>query len=381
MARGELRVGLLTTHDTNIGDDFIREGLLEVIRVSAGGRRIALTQVDKHKPHTVYPRWHPIRQLYRDGFVPRPHTGRLRSYAERWLPPLGHSRLDGCDVIIQCGTPIIWEGCAHSEWARLIWRDVMARLARRGTPILNLGGGSCYPLERVPSSLIGSADEAFVRLMLQACSLTTVRDGLAGTLLGSVGPNPQLLCCPALLAAGAYAQPVRPGRKVLVNYMRGGGHFDWGQGIDAVAWERTMRDVVSALRHDGWQVLFLAHNETERELAATIWPGLPRALPGTPQEYFDLVRDASFGVFNRMHAAVSAAGLGIPSVAIGTDSRNFMVRQLGLAALYVKEATRDRILSTIDEIIHTRDAESSRLLELRNTTASAYARILGTVLR
>jgi hypothetical protein len=68
----------------------------------------------------------------------------------------------------------------------LIWRDVLARLARQGVPVLNLGGGSCYPFERCPTTLYGSPDEKFIRLMLDTAQLTTVRDRLAQQLFGSL---------------------------------------------------------------------------------------------------------------------------------------------------------------------------------------------------
>lgn len=367
-----LRLGLLTTLGRNIGDDFIREGLIHVVRRLAPDRALRCVAVNKHEPHTVYPRLHPIRLCYAKGFRPYRNTGPLRRQIERWLPPLGFSRFDTCDLVLQCGTPVIWEGCRDSEWARLIWRDVLARLARRGTTLLNLGGGTCYPWERRPATLLRNPDEAFVRLMLEAARVTTTRDSLTSALFATLGYKTRQICCPALLVAQAHVRPAEPTRKVLVNYMHAGGHYDWGQGIAATVWEQTIRQVLDHLLAQGWKPLLLAHDPSELALAAKLWPDVPRVCPRSAREYFEVVRDAAFGVFNRMHASVAIAGLGIPSVAAGTDTRNLMVASLGLPVFYVKEATPARMLTAINELASHRDAESRRLLTLRESTLNGY---------
>ena len=367
-----MKIGLVTTLNTNIGDDFIREGILHCIRKIIPEKKLELVLLNKHQPHTVYPSWHPIRKLYREEFKPRRKTKTLRWLAERWLPPLGHTVFDDCDVLLQCGTPVIWDGCRHSEWARFIWRDVLARLAHAGKPLLNLGGGAGYPWLRQPETLIGNPDEEFIRLMLTAAQLTTVRDRLAQKLFGSLGQDVPQICCPALLTAQAYVAPAKPTRKVLVNYMPGAGFSDFGQGIDAKLWEETMCKIVTHLEQLGWQPLLLAHNATELAAAEKLWPQLPRVCPGSLREYFEVARDAAFGVFNRMHASVAVAGLGIPSVAVGTDARMLMVESVGSQFCFVKDATPERMFAVIDDLLRNRERESERLLALREATLQAY---------
>jgi len=122
----------------------------------------------------------------------------------------------------------------------------------------------------------------------------------------------------------------------------------------------------------GWEPLFLAHNLKELALAADIWPNLPRICPASVRDYFEIARDAAFGVVNRLHASVALAGLGIPSLAVGTDSRNLMVELTGLPVFYVKEAALDRIIATIDYLQSHRDLESRRLLALQEATLTEY---------
>jgi polysaccharide pyruvyl transferase WcaK-like protein len=371
-----MRIGLLTTLETNIGDDFIREGLMHIITHLNSGRSCEYVAVNKHEPHTVYPAWHPIKFCNENKFRPSRMREPLRIRAERYLPPLGLSRFDTCDIILQCGTPVIWEGCRHSEWAKPIWRDVMARLSRKGKPVLNLGGGSSYPCERQPETLVGNPDEEFIGIMLKTACVTTVRDKLAKKLFASLGYEAQHLCCPAMLAGRVFAKPAEPTRKVLINYMSGGGHYDYGQRVDEKVLEMTMSHLVRELRRQGWEPVFIAHNETELRLATQIWQDVPSVLPTDPRDYFEIVRDAAFGIFNRLHASVAAAGLGVPSIAVGTDSRNLMVETLGQPAFYVKEATVDRILAALKTLVSQRDSESRRLLILRENSFELYKDIL-----
>ena len=109
--------------------------------------------------------------------------------------------------------------------------------------------GACYPLDHLPETLLGHPDEEFVRLMLSSSRLTTARDWLAQKLFASVGGRVYQLCCPAILAAQGHAPPAAPTRKVLVNYMAGGGHYDWGQAIDAEACAISPERMVSAQRN------------------------------------------------------------------------------------------------------------------------------------
>jgi hypothetical protein len=371
-----MKLGLFTTINTNIGDDFIREGILRCIRKMVAEDKLDLILLNKHDSHSVYPPWHPIRMFDKKRFKPRWLTKPVRLISEKYLPPFGLTVFEDCDAIIQCGTPVLWSGCRNGEWARLIWRDVFARLSQAGKPLLNLGGGACYPIEQLPETLAGDLDEDFVRLMLKAARLTTVRDQLAYKLFTSVGGTVHQYVCPAVLAAQAYVEPAAPTHKVLINYMAGGGHYDWGQNINPKLWETTMKKTVRHIEQLGWQPFFLAHNRKELNLAAEIWPKLPRACPETVRDYFTIVRDAAFGVFNRMHASVALAGLGIPSVAVGTDSRNFMVDLTGLPVFYVKEATTDRMVATIEFLQANREQESRRLLELHNTTLEQHMNCL-----
>ncbi|MBD0320105.1 MAG: polysaccharide pyruvyl transferase family protein [Gemmatimonadetes bacterium] len=364
--RKPARVGLITTLDTNIGDDFIREGVKRVVAAALDGREIEWVMVNKHHPLTVYPGWHPVRLAER---LPR-GRGKAQRLARTLLHPLPLSRFDGCELVVQCGAPVLWPGCHGSEWAEPLWREVVGRLAARGVPVLNLAAGSCYPWESPAERIDDAADVEYVRRALADCRLTTSRDTLAHRLYASVGGDTPLVRCTAFVAPRGQATD-RDERLVLVNYMAGAGHYDWGQGVDGGGWEATMKTVLERLK-ERHRVAFLCHTQAEYDLAGGLDPSLPRILPRTPREYFEVAARAAGAVCNRLHASVAMAGMGIPSVAIGTDTRLLMVEQVGIPALYVKEATAERVLHELDAGMARAGQTRDRLLAASDETWDAY---------
>lgn len=361
-----LRIGLITTINTNIGDDFIREGIYLVLRQVFRGREVEFVPVNKHRPMTVYPGWHPCRWTE---LLPQ---GRRYAYALAGglLSRLGHSRFDDCDLIIQSGAPFFWPGCHAAEWAEPLWRQVVGRLSRR-LPVLNLAAGSCYAWERQPSGIDDRLDRDYVERILGYCRLTTVRDVLAQKLCASVGTRAPLVRCSAFLAARGRRSALEESGPILINYMPGGGHFDWEQQVDAGAWDKILQEVIRRLqrRH---RLAFLCHNRKEYEAALDLDVNVPRIWPKTSQEYFQAAATAKAALCNRMHAAVGLAGLGIPAIAIGSDTRLLMVAALGLPNYYVKEANADHIEEQLENLISSRNKEKERLLYMQSETFETY---------
>jgi hypothetical protein len=166
----------------------------------------------------------------------------------------------------------------------------------------------------------------------------------------------------------------------MINYMAGAGHYDYGQHIDHRAWRETIIDMVHRFsrRH---KVAFICHDRAERILAESLHlSDVPLFCPHSIEEYCEIACQAKAGVFNRMHACVVFAGLGIPSIGVGVDSRMLMVQEMGLATVYVKEATASDLEQRIDQLLVVADAENERLRVLQQETKQRYMTILETVL-
>lgn len=372
-----MKIGLITTLDTNIGDDLIREGICLVLREVFKGHEIEFVPVNKHQPLTVYPAWHPVHLAKTTRYLPRGRS-RASRWIERFASKLRLSRFDTCDLIVQCGAPVLWPGCHRCEWAEPLWHHVVGRLSRH-IPVLNLAAGSCYPWERQPAHITDPKDAQYLRAILGYCRLTTVRDTLAQHLCASLGTQTPLIPCSAFLAVRDHVGSIQDNGVVFINYMSGGGHYEWNQGIDPSIWRETVKTLIGRLqtRH---RLAFLCHNEAEYDSARDLDQTLPRLWPKTPQEYFALVSEAKVALCNRMHASVGLAGLGIPSISVCTDTRLLMVDAIGLPCLYAKEASVDQLEEGIENLLAHRCQWKERLLSLRSETWNRYVQTVAEAL-
>lgn len=373
-----MKIGLITTLDTNIGDDFIREGICRVLAEIFKGQKIEFISVNKHKPYTVYPAWHPI---HLGDIADRLPVGQklVRQSADYLFSKMGFSRFDDCDLIVQCGAPVFWPGCHNNEWAKPLWKDIIGRLHDR-IPVINLAAGSCYPWERQPDKIDDPKDAQYISSILGYCRLTTVRDRLSQIICKSFGDDVPLIPCTAFLAGmGKVARP-KPESPILINYMVGGGHFEWEQRIDPKQWEKTSGTLIARLkkRHS---LAFLCHDEKEYRIAGELDSTIPRLFPKTVQEYFECISEAKFGICNRMHASVGMAGIGVSSVAICTDTRLLMVSELGVNTHYVKYVNADTLEEEVESAVKALPEEQERLLALQQETWRKYLTVLNEVLQ
>ncbi len=374
-----MKIGLITTVDTNIGDDLIRDGITRSVH-RVVGRGAAYIVINKHDPLTVLGRTNPARLVH---FLPnRGRTRhRLLRNAARRLGPLTASRFHDTDLVIQCGTPQYWPDCRLCEWAPAIWDVAVTRLPTT-TPVLNLAAGSCYAWAAAAEGVELGADAAYINKLTRLCTLTTVRDRLAEDIVASVGGSPLRLPCAAFISGPPPIPTAAPADgPILVNYMAGGGHFAFpdSQSLDPHEWEATMRRVIVELRR-GHKVIMLCHDDREVSLARTVAPGADVLLPRTPDDYWEAVSRAGAGLVNRLHAAVALAGRGIPVIAVGTDTRLLMIEELGTAARFVADVTTESLLADVSSLLLGADAERQRLLGLRAEVERRYDSIIGSAI-
>jgi hypothetical protein len=348
-----MKVGLITTLSTNLGDDFIREGIVYALRHTFPTHQFELVLVNKHEPATIYPLIHPI------GWSRILPTHFMRSVATELLSQLfyrlGRSKLDDCDLIIQCGAPVFFKKCWLTEWSNPIWRHVLGRLSKNKT-VLNLAAGSCYQWEQMPEKISERREQRFIRDILGYCKLTTVRDKLAERVVAPLAGNATYarIPCSAFLAPLAYMPKLYnlsdDDKYVMLNYMAGAGHYDYGLNINHKKWESTVVELTHKLklRH---KVALICHNEAEVALAKALDLDVPIFYPQSIEEYFQIASMAKCGVFNRLHACVGFAGLGIPSVGVGVDSRMLMVREIGLPTHYVKFCTATILETNVNTLL------------------------------
>jgi hypothetical protein len=249
-------------------------------------------------------------------------------------------------------------------------------------PAYNLAAGSCFPWNERESPTLYPQDRRYIADIHGICRATTARDTLAEKLCGDLGLHSELICCAALLSAtreetARYAN-VRNGR-MLVNYMPGGGHYMFGQDIDSGRWESIFRDVLGRFAKR-YEIVFVCHNQKEVDAAKQLDPAAKIVLVPSAEGYHTAAGPADIAFCNRMHASVGLASLGIPSVAVGTDTRLMMVRQIGLPAYFVNDVTADSLEADLESLIARREEETQRLLALKDETFHRYVALLKEVL-
>ncbi len=373
-----IKIGLITTLRKNIGDDMIRKGICLIMEEIYKKNRITFIPINKHIPTTIYPSWHPVNwlKIYNG-------TGKrvLYKYAGKIFYNFGFSRFDKCNLIIQCGTPVLEINCHRTAWSDIIWNQVIKRLHKRVTTF-NIAAGSWYHLKNLPAKIPDLEDEKYLKAILSYCQLNTVRDRLAQKLCSGLGYEVERLPCTGFLAPEGIIKS-SPGKgTILINPMSLAGHKNWGNANLKTTWKGILEQLIDRLkkRH---RLAFICHDEKEVSFSRILDPSIPFFLPRTLQEYSTLINDANVktALCNRMHAPVFLAGMGIPSVAVNTDSRLQMVEELNLPCFYPLDINTEILEDHLENLLTTFDREKERLLTLKKDTWNKYKELFLCILK
>jgi len=364
-----VKTGILTTINTNIGDDFIRIGIENVINSLRRGKVTKFTYVNKHHPESILT----PKNIFQTILNLPSFKGKQR-FINLFYSNFNHSFniFKKQDLIIQSGAPVLWPNCFNSEWNIPFWYETAGKLHNQ-IPVLNLAAGSCYPWEN-QKGFLDERELIFAKEIGSFCSLTTTRDKLAHKLFNEADTANHLIPCSAFLVNSEFKN-TETGKYILINYMHAGGHFDWNQHIDSRLWENTMKEVILTLRQQH-EVRFICHNQKEYDLAAALNPEIKIHFPKNIEEYMECIKNAKAGINNRMHASVAMASFGIPSISVCTDTRLLMLDLLGLPTFYVKNVNAEELISTINNCLENSVSEKSRLFELKRNTFEKYRELL-----
>lgn len=365
-----MKIGFITTINTNIGDDFIRTGIENILYSLKDKSEIKFTYVNKHKPETEILKNSIFGFLYKlPNFKGRRTLIRKFENHYTYLNYFFKNQ----DLIIQSGAPVLWQGCEKNEWALPIWYNAIGKLKGK-MPILNLAAGSCYPWENQKAFYESPAEIQYAKDLGSFCNLTTTRDKLANELFSYCGVDNVLMPCTAFFVDKNFENN-NESRYVLINYMEGGGHFDWGQKIDKEVWEKTIISLISELKKDH-EIRFICHSNEEVKLAKKIAPDLMTCFPQNVEEYLECIKYAKLGINNRMHASVAMASVGVPSISVCTDTRLLMLENIGAKFHYVKDLSEELLINEAKSLIENLKIERVRLFSLKKEKFEQYRQLI-----
>ncbi len=349
---------------------------MEAALKDAFGPEVQIDHFEQHNHFEVYPEDHWLRLMHK---VPHGRFNFVRRYlntpafrARSWSQtlPLKYN------LAVTSGGPNIVPGAHSAAELGLMLHHLNGAFHYRGVPLIDAGVGASFPLEKIPDRLEDPADRAFYSTALGYVARMTVRDVVAEKVVRDLGFEPDLVPCGAIGSGRAFGQ-VQPTwgegcRYVAINFQRVGANTDWGQKVDAAQWKRTMRAVIADIekRHP---VIILAHNVYELRLAAELAPHVKRVLPRTTAEYAQTIATVKAGIVSRIHAAIPLAGIGVPSVVVGADTRMGTIDQFGLPTRYVKQASAEWLIDQLESLISRAEYERHRLIGVRESTLRSYA--------
>lgn len=369
------RIALLSHRGGNIGHDFMAVGMEAALK-DAFGPDVQIDHFEQHNHFEVYPEDHWLRLMHK---VPHGRFNFVRRYlntpvfrARSWPQtlPLKYN------LAVASGGPNIVPGAHRAAELGLMLHHLNGAFHYRGVPLIDAGVGASFPIEKIPDRLEDPADRAFYSTALGYVARMTVRDVVAEKVVRDLGFEPDLIPCGAIGSGRVFGQAQPIGgeiyKYVAINFQRVGANTDWGQNVDAAQWKRTMQAVIADVekRHP---VMILAHNLYELKLAAELAPHVKRVLPTTTAEYVQTISAVKAGIVSRIHAAIPLAGIGVPSVVVGTDTRTGTINQFGLPTRYVKQASAEWLIDQLESLISRAEDERHRLIGLRESTLRSYA--------
>ena len=159
-----------------------------------------------------------------------------------------------------------------------------------------------------------------------------------------------------------------------------GGHYDLRNNFDRERWNKECREMCRKLRGLG-RIVFIAHDKGEQEFMQTLAEPAERvALGGGWREYLDFYAGCAVVVANRVHGSICAAGLGVPAMIIGNDTRARIGEYVGLHVTASAAMIADAISERVSTMLRQRGADQERLLAHREGTLKRYASLVSKAL-
>lgn len=364
-----MKVAFITTIRHNIGDDFVREGIKFILN------KLFLVSpkyyyIHKHIPATVRFGFENLRSL------------KWSERIERFLPDkMIPDKIALADVVVQSGAPLYWyhnERIAsyNNEWYEpLIERRTKLDSSKK---LLNIGVGACQQYNATVNSFLHSPQFLqFVNDFYELCDITITRDKLSRDLLSHEGKEAAMLPCPSIFSSDNNNLQELEGEYIILNYMEGGGHYDFGENINRINWHKTFSDFYNKIKNEE-KIIFCCHNLEEYNLAKKMFPDAYHFYSNRYVDYINLFSKSKFGIVNRVHAAFQLASNFKPSFLIGSDSRARMGELIGVETIFVNDVSTEILLSQYEKLSDQSFQEKFKqnISSLKSEVENSYCEIL-----
>jgi hypothetical protein len=381
-------VAVISTINHNVGDDFVREGILHLLSEVIGSFRTSI--VHKHLPVTVRDNF---EWVHTSGIarllstLPRIREEHVSILLDALPLQPEKDKILSSDLLVQSGAPVYWSipdgaGSHQNEWYGPLIQRRHARV-KDHVPLLNIGAGTCQPFYSDGSEFQNSPKvEAFIEDFFDRCAVTTLRDRLSKRVLNNLGLDAPVIPDPSLFARDRFGiEPAEP-RYAVLNFMKLGGHFEFGQNIDVDRWENEFVEFYRELKKR-YPVRIVCHNQDEVEQVERILPDAEyfHSAPETAAEYLQFYSSARFYVGCRVHGAYATSSFGRPSFVIGTDTRARMLEIIENDFMFVNDASSEKLLEISARLDARRDEYKQTFQDIKSEARNQYIDAFSTIVQ
>lgn len=379
-----MRATIITTVNHNVGDDFVREGILYLLERVLGPLEVSL--IHKHIPVTVRPE---LEWIYTSGLtrfldrLPKIKGLQLSKIADILPQNRSSDKIINCELLVQSGAPVYWVsptggGAYENEWYQPLIRQRYLKVHDQ-VPFINLGAGTCQPYYSDGSEFASNPSCVnYIRELHGLCVVTTVRDTLSKRVLNSLSLDAPVIPCPSIFARDQLGIKAREPKYIVLNYMPTGGHFGMNQELDSGKWEKTFADFYHKLSETE-DIILVCHNERERSATNKILPGAKIFSATTAAEYLQFYAGAQFYIGNRVHGAFATASFGRPAFIVGSDTRARMADELLLKSVFVNEASLDVLTKAYIDLKARARTYESEFRGIKDRAFESYTEALSSL--
>ena len=170
-----MNISIITTVSHNVGDDFVREGIIYLFKQKFKNTALNFELIHKHSPITTRYGFEWFRNY------------RFSKYVDRVLPlSLSKDRVLEADILVQSGAPVYWchpetngPHCYGNEWFKPLIKRRYLKTALKAS-FLNLAAGTCQRYDSDGSEFDSCKFcQDYIKELQNLITATTVRDKLA----------------------------------------------------------------------------------------------------------------------------------------------------------------------------------------------------------
>lgn len=371
-----VRICHLTTIDTNIGDDWIREGIIYLLE-QASSIRFDHVCVNIHDwKSTIIDEDGRDKILSSDGIIMagtpfyfiNERNDFLRKAAKVFFSLIG----------LFTGFSMYDGRCSGAKHVKPLWYDRIGKVYKV-KPVAILAAGTNLAFDSDISELL---QDRFIRKFLKDIHawsrVNTVREPLASSLLKKLEIEHVEFPCSAFWAMDRFGiKALRDPQLVVFNYMAGGGHYRF-EGGACHRWESTLMDVFNrAVKYYGQgRVRVICHCRSEADMATNLMGGRFVLFDPSYVASLEHYSHARTGIVNRCHGLIAMAGFASPSIVVGKDSRTLMADEIKLPRYFYKTVTSDELFSQLKSMNDDFEAYRRKLQEQKEAFEKSYIRLI-----